>query len=121
MRMIGLGPKRKVASLRAGDPARPQADDLDDIFVPENDDQIHTRSRKQIETAPPAAGGPSSVKTRLILRRALLRQARSQRLLREPAPPASRAMVHVPQRMQKSGAARKGVLLSGYWRGLSGF
>jgi formylglycine-generating enzyme required for sulfatase activity len=119
--MIGLGPKRKVASLRAGDPARPQADDLDDIFVPENDDQIHTRSRKPIETAPPAAGGPSSVKTRLILRRALLRQARSQRLLREPAPPASRAMVHAPQRMQKSGAARKGVLLSGYWRGLSGF
>jgi formylglycine-generating enzyme required for sulfatase activity len=119
--MIGLGPKRKVASLRAGDPARPQADDLDDIFVPENDDQIHTRSRKPIETAPPAAGGPSSVKTRLILRRALLRQARSQRLLREPAPPASRAMVHAPQRMQRSGAARKGVLLSGYWRGLSGF
>jgi formylglycine-generating enzyme required for sulfatase activity len=119
--MIGLGPKRKVTSLRAGDPARPQADDLDDIFVPEDADHIQTRSRKPAETASPPADGPSSVKTRLILRRALLRQARAQRLSRDPALPANRAMVLAPQRTQKSAAARKSVLLSGYWRGLSGF
>jgi hypothetical protein len=117
--MIGLGPKRKMTNLRAGDPARPQADDLDDIFVPE--DANYTRSRKPVETVSPAAAGPASVKTRLILRRALLRQARAQRLSREPAPPANRAMVLAPQRNQKSAAARKGALLSGHWRGLSGF
>jgi formylglycine-generating enzyme required for sulfatase activity len=78
--MIGLGPKRQAPSLRSTERLIPKKDDLDDIFAPENPAQ-HPKQGQRAK-APPAhapADVPSSVRTRLILRRALARQARAQR------------------------------------------
>ena len=93
--MIGLGPKRKAPSLRAPEHVGLPEDD-DDIFVPEPPDENfpnkHARPQRASEyralVAP--SSSPSSIKTRLVLRRALLRQARAQRGSRDAAtPPAN--------------------------------
>jgi formylglycine-generating enzyme required for sulfatase activity len=85
--MIGQGPKRKASSLRPVEHVSSHADNLDDIFVPENPSEVpdqRRRAQAQADSGHTAAAGPSSVRTRLILRRALLRQARAQRLLSKP-------------------------------------
>jgi formylglycine-generating enzyme required for sulfatase activity len=78
---MGLGPSRKAPKLGPVESIDRQSDDLDDIFAPDNQADIAAH-RTRTSTATEglrAPSGPSSVRTRLILRRALLRQARASR------------------------------------------
>src|SRR5215208_1996811 len=82
---MGLGPNRKARKSGAVD--RP-SDYFDDIFAPDNQaDTASQRSRTgAAKPGVPAQSGPSSVRTRLILRRALLRQTRASRHGNGPPP-----------------------------------
>ena len=84
--MIGFGPKRNAQGLRQRELV-PKPDEFDDIFAP--DPVQHPNSaqgphpRAQTENGGPP--NPSNVRTRLILRRALIRQARAERISRSAA------------------------------------
>jgi formylglycine-generating enzyme required for sulfatase activity len=85
--MIGFGPKRNAQVLRQREPA-PKSDELDDIFAPEPAQQPQRQAanpKSPTESSAPA-NKPSHVRTRLILRRALIRQARVERVSRSAAP-----------------------------------
>jgi formylglycine-generating enzyme required for sulfatase activity len=85
--MIGFGPKRNAEGLRQREPA-PTPDELDDIFAPEpvQSSPRGQASHPRAEPETGAAANPSHVRTRLILRRALIRQARAERVSRKPTP-----------------------------------
>ena len=89
--MIGFGPKRNAQGLRQREHAS-KPDELDDIFAPEPAQQSQSaqesHSRVKTENGSP---NPGNVRTRLILRRALIRQARAERVLRRAAPPTASA------------------------------
>ena len=79
---MGLGPSRKAPESGPVESIDRHSDYFDDIFAPDNQaDTANQRSRKTRAAKPgvPAQSGPSSVRTRLILRRALLRQTRASR------------------------------------------
>ncbi len=91
--MSGLGPKRNARGLRQDEPV-PKADDLDDIFAPEQSQDPQSRRgpvhpKTEANSAVPAS--PANVRTRLILRRALIRQARAERISRNAAPAPAHA------------------------------
>jgi formylglycine-generating enzyme required for sulfatase activity len=114
--MIGQGPKRKASSLRPVEHVSSHADNLDDIFVPENPSEVpdqRRRAQAQSDSGQTAAAGPSSVRTRLILRRALLRQARAQRLLSKPAAATDSATVSTQPKQRRPAKPAANWL---YWR-----
>ena len=77
-----LGPNRKAPkSGPVVESVDRQSDDFDDIFAPDNNaDAANQPTRAGVaKHGVPAQSGPSSVRTRLILRRALLRQTRASR------------------------------------------
>src|SRR5687767_13004850 len=78
---MGLGPNRKAPKSGPVESIDRRSDDLDDIFAPDNQaDAANQRTRAGVaKQGTPAQSGPSSVRTRLILRRALLRQTRASR------------------------------------------
>src|SRR5215207_2190731 len=78
---MGLGPNRKAPKSGPVESIDRQSDDFDDIFAPDNQaDAAKQRTRAGVaKQGVPAQSGPSSVRTRLILRRALLRQTRASR------------------------------------------
>ena len=85
---MGLGPSRKALKSGPVESIDRQSDDFDDIFAPDNQaDAANQRSRAgAAKQGVSAQSGPSSVRTRLILRRALLRQTRASRHGNGPAP-----------------------------------
>jgi formylglycine-generating enzyme required for sulfatase activity len=97
---MGLGPSRKALKAGPVDPIDRHSDAFDDIFAPDN--QSDTADRRSGAGAEkqgvPGQSGPSSVRTRLILRRALLRQTRASRHGHGPTP---------AQPLPMSGAALK--------------
>src|SRR5215208_6663179 len=81
---MGLGPSRKAPKLGPVESIDRHSDDFDDIFAP---DTANQRSRAgAAKQGVPGQSGPSSVRTRLILRRALLRQTRASRHGNGPTP-----------------------------------
>ena len=85
---MGLGPSRKAPKSGPVESADSQSDDLDDIFAREiQADAVNQRPRAgAAKQGSSAQSGPSSVRTRLILRRALLRQTRASRHGNGPTP-----------------------------------
>jgi formylglycine-generating enzyme required for sulfatase activity len=120
--MIGLGPKRKAPSLRAPEHVGLPEDD-DDIFVPEPPDE-HFPNKQQrppqraSEYRAPVApsSSPSSIKTRLVLRRALLRQARAQRGSRDAAPPPANPLGSGKHTKPHSPLAKNKAAVGRSWR-----
>jgi formylglycine-generating enzyme required for sulfatase activity len=82
---MGLGPSRNAPKLGPEESIDRQSDDLDDIFAPDAQAEIaNQRPRAGAATQRLSAQtGASSVRTRLILRRALLRQTRASRQEKE--------------------------------------
>src|SRR5215208_2963544 len=81
---MGLGPSRKAPKLGPVESIDRHSDDFDDIFAP---DTAHPRARAgAAKQGVPGQSGPASVRTRLILRRALLRQTRASRHGNGPTP-----------------------------------
>ena len=85
---MGLGPSRKAPKLGPVESIDRHSDDFDDIFAPDSQpDTANQRSRAgAAKQGVPGQSGPSSVRTRLILRRALLRQTRASRHGNGPTP-----------------------------------
>jgi formylglycine-generating enzyme required for sulfatase activity len=87
--MIGFGPKRVARGFREQE-AVPKPEDLDDIFAPESaaDAQVRRAPAPQGDQAqnPGPVNPATHVRTRLVLRRALVRQARAERASRNAAP-----------------------------------
>ena len=85
---MGLGPSRKAPKSGPVESIDRHSDYFDDIFAPDNQaDTANQRSRtRAAKPGVPAQSGPSSVRTRLILRRALLRQTRASRHGNGPTP-----------------------------------
>ena len=106
--MIGFGPKRNAQGLRQREPV-PEPDELDDIFAPEpvqhpnNAQGPHPRAQTE-NGGPP---NPSNVRTRLILRRALIRQARAERISRSPATAPAPARASAKPAIQKPAIQKK--------------
>jgi formylglycine-generating enzyme required for sulfatase activity len=119
--MIGLGPKRKAPSLRAPEHVGPSEDD-DDIFVPEPRDEnfpnTHARPQRASEyrALVTSSSSPSSIKTRLVLRRALLRQARAQRGSRDAGAPPVSPLGAARLTKPKSPPARSEAAVSRSWK-----
>lgn len=87
--MIGFGPKRVARGFPQQEPV-PKPEDLDDIFAPEAAADAQVRRAPVQHGAQAQNNGPvnpaTHVRTRLILRRALVRQARAERNSRNAAP-----------------------------------
>jgi formylglycine-generating enzyme required for sulfatase activity len=97
--MIGLGPKRNAPSLRQDEPVPPRADELDDIFAPDATEAVPaSRSAALAANGEHGSANPGAVRTRLLLRRALSRQARAQRAHREPVARIGKPPAHKPRK-----------------------